>query len=82
MKIFRAGGSGRAGGAMALPLFRPMMIDSLDTLTNYSTRPYVLDSTRVKTLASAAQLQVGTAQLQAGVAQLHSIARHNYELYV
>ena len=82
MKIFRAGGSGRAGGAMALQLFRPMMIDSLDTLTNYSTRPCVLDSTRVKTLASAAQLQAGTAQLQAGVAQLHSIARHNYELYV
>ena len=35
-------------------------------------RPYVLASTRVKTLASAAQLQAGTAQLQAGVAQLQS----------
>ena len=40
---------------------------------NYSTRPYVLTSTRVKTLASAAQLQAGTAQLQAGVAQLQAL---------
>ena len=45
---------------------------SLDTPTNYSTRPYVRTSTSVKTLASAAQLQAGTAQLQAGVAQLQS----------
>ena len=46
---------------------------SLDTPTNYLTCPYVRTRTRVKTLASAAQLQAGTAQLQAGMAQLRAL---------